>query len=276
MPIVAAIVVPHPPIILPEVGRGREGEIRETNDAYKKAVRFLADAKPDTVVIFSPHATLYADYISISSGAGAQGDFAQFGAPQVVIRADYDQPLVAAISAEAEKRGVPAGTRGSGPGGLDHGTSIPLYFLNEVYSGYKVVRIGLSGLSYAEHYRLGECVAEAAGAERVALVGSGDLSHRLREDGPYGFHPEGPKLDWEITAALTEGDFGRLMKIDSTLAEQGAECGLRSFIMMGGALDGRAVETDFLSYQGNFGVGYAVATYKPGGKDENRHFLKTG
>lgn len=272
MPILAAVAVPHPPVILPEVGGGRERDIQKTADAYESAMAFLASCAPETVVLLTPHSVLYSDYFHISPGAGARGDFGQFGAGGLRVEAAYDEDLAAAIGAEAEARGIPAGTRGQRDKSLDHGTMIPLYYLDRKLSGYKLVRIGLSGLPLSEHYRLGQAIAAAAGERRVAVIASADLSHKLREDGPYGFAPEGPALDESITGALASGDFGRLLRIDPQLAERGAECGLRSLVILAGALDGRSVEADLLSYEGTFGVGYAVATFAPGGPDGSRHF----
>lgn len=273
MPITTCVAVPHPPLILPEVGRGGEELIQPTADAYRAAMERLAADAPETVVVVSPHATLYADWFHISPGKGAKGGFAHFGAPGVVLQAEYDTQLVAAIGAEAKKTGLPAGTAGERDAALDHGTAVPLYFLRQVYSGFKVVRIGLSGLGYDDHYRLGQCIAAAAGDKRVAVIASGDLSHKLKADGPYGFVPQGPRLDAAITGALGSGDFGALMDIDPSLADEGAECGLRSFIVMAGALDGRAVQAELLSYQDVTGVGYGVATFVPDGPDESRRFL---
>lgn len=272
MPILSTVAVPHPPIILPEVGKGREAEIRKTADAYKAAMAFLASYEPDTVVLLTPHSVLYSDYFHISPGGSAKGDFAQFGAPGLHIEARYDEDLTAAIEAEAAAMDIPAGTRGQRDATLDHGTMIPLYFLDKELSHYKLVRIGLSGLPPSEHYRLGQAIKAAAGDRRVAVIASADLSHKLREDGPYGFVPEGPALDEKITGALADGDFGRLLRIDPQLAERGAECGLRSLLIMAGALDGQSVEAELLSYEGTFGVGYAVASFAPGGPDESRHF----
>ncbi len=103
-------------------------------------------------------------------------------------------------------------------------------------------------------------------------MASGDLSHKLLAEGPYGFAAEGPVFDKECTEALGTGDFLRLLSIDADLSESAAECGLRSFWMMAGALDRRAVESELLSYEGTFGVGYGVATFKATGKDAARAF----
>ncbi len=275
MAIVACVAVPHPPIILPEVGKGDEKAIQKTTDAFVQAMRFVAAAQPEAIVLISPHATLYGDWFHISPGKGASGSMARFGAPQVWVQVDYDTQLVAAIEAEARQRGIAAGTDGEREPALDHASVIPLVFLQKEMPLVPVVRVGLSGLPASEHYRLGQAIAAAAEktGRRVAVIASGDLSHRLKEDGPYGYVPEGPQLDEEITRAMAAGDFGALLSIDPVLADKGAECGLRSFVIMAGALDGRKVEAQLLSYEGTFGVGYAVASFRPGAPDKTRHFL---
>ena len=68
MAVVGALMVPHPPIILPEVGRGEEKKIRKTAEAYEKAALLAAELKPDTIVLISPHSVMYADYFHISPG----------------------------------------------------------------------------------------------------------------------------------------------------------------------------------------------------------------
>jgi AmmeMemoRadiSam system protein A len=143
-----------------------------------------------------------------------------------------------------------------------------------MYSGYRTVRIGLSGLSPLLHYRFGLCIAKAADrlGRRVVLIASGDLSHKLTPEGPYGFTPEGPEFDKQITDMFAAGDFLSILRFPSDLADAAAECGLRSFQIMAGALDRKAVTHDLLSYEGPFGVGYGVAFFEVIGEDHTRNF----
>ncbi len=272
MPVLAAFAVPHPPIILPDVGRGEEGKIRKTAEAYREAMRRAAALKPDTVVLASPHATLYADYFHISPGARAEGSFARFGAPHTRVEAAYDEEFADALTAACGRESLSAGTLGEREKRLDHGTMIPLIFLKEFAADCKLVRVGLSGLSAAEHYRLGRLIAKTADllSRRVVFIASGDLSHRLAEDGPYGFVPEGPEFDRLAIRAMAKGDFETLLTLDPELCEGAGECGLRSLWILAGALDRQSVESELLSYEGPFGVGYAVACFFPKGADETR------
>ena len=233
MSILAAIAVPHPPIIFPEVGMGQEQQIISTIDAYRNAMQFVAAYEPDTIILTTPHSELYADYFHIAGGAEAEGDFTQFNAPQVKIHAYYDQEFVAELAELCRSENFPCGTLGERDPKLDHGSIIPLRFLNEVWpeTKYKVVRIGLSGLSLLQHYQLGQMISQVSQklGRKTVFIASGDLSHRLLAEGPYGFAKEGPEFDKKITEALSSGNFSDLFTYKPEFCEAAGECGHRSF-----------------------------------------------
>ena len=112
MSILGAVMVPHPPIILPEIGRGEEKKIRATTDAYQKAMAFAASLKPETVIITSPHSVMYSDYFHISPGLDAEGDFRRFRARNVRIRAEYDYELVHTLCGICDRDAFPRGPWG--------------------------------------------------------------------------------------------------------------------------------------------------------------------
>ena len=276
MAVKGAVMVPHPPLIIPDVGRGQEKAIQATIDAYHEAAKKIASWQPDTVVVLSPHSIMYADYFHISPGTGARGDFGQFRAPQVKIQVQYDTELVEALSQEAEAREIPAGTMGERDSRLDHATMIPLWFLNHYYTDYKTVRIGLSGLPLSQHYMLGQCIQKAAElcGRNIVVIGSGDLSHKLKEDGPYGFQKEGPEYDSRIMEVMGIAAFDQLFDFTEEFCDKAAECGHRSFVILAGTLDRLAVKAEKLSHEGTFGVGYGVCTYEVEGRAPERDFLR--
>lgn len=274
MALQAAFIVPHPPLIIPAVGRGKETGIQATIDAYDEVAQQIAALKPQTIVVTSPHATAYRDYFHISPGSSAQGDMRRFDARDTELSCRYDTELASRISTLAAAEHFPAGTEGERDPSIDHATYIPLYFIDKFYQDYEVVRIGLSGYGPMEHYHLGQLITQAADQldRRVVLVASGDLSHKLTYDGPYGFASEGPAFDEQITEAMVQGDFMRILSFDEGFCDKAAECGLRSFQIMAGALDGKSVDARLLSYEGPFGVGYAVASFIVTGDDDTRRF----
>jgi AmmeMemoRadiSam system protein A/AmmeMemoRadiSam system protein B len=274
MPIIGAFIVPHPPVIVNEVGLGKEKEIQKTIDAYEEISRRIGEIEPETIILISPHSIMYSDYIHISPGTSATGSLKQFGAPEVTIQTSYDTELVSTISMFASEMGISAGTLGEKDRKLDHGTLVPLYFINHNFINYNLVRIGISGLSRDEHYLFGTCVKKAIEklGRNTVLIASGDLSHKLTNDGPYSYAKEGPEFDKIITEAMSKADFLKFLTIDENISDCAGECGLNSFISMAGALDKTDVEAELLSYEGPFGVGYAVCSYKVLGFNEGRNF----
>ena len=186
----------------------------------------------------------------------------------------YDEEFVEKLCRLASVRGLPAGTAGEKKKQLDHGTMVPLYFVNQFLRQYRLVRIGLSGLSFVKHYELGQCIKEASEqlGRRTVLIGSGDLSHRLKEDGPYGYREEGPAYDSGIMRVMEQASFEELLEFGEDFCEKAGECGHRSFTIMAGALDCTDVRAERLSYEGPFGVGYGVCTYEVQGSDATRNF----
>ncbi|MCH4181474.1 MAG: AmmeMemoRadiSam system protein A [Atopobiaceae bacterium] len=279
MAIVAGFAVPHPPLIVPAVGHGRERQIAATVAAYEEVARRIATLSPDTIVISSPHAELYYDYLHVAGGAHASGSMAQFDAPEEHTSVDYDEELVDLSCEKGNVAGVACGTEGERDAGLDHASMVPLHFIQKRYRDFRLLRCGLTCQGPLANYRFGQAVAAAADelGRRVVWVASGDLSHKTREEGPYGYAPEGPEFDRRICEAFRTGDFLALLTFDPGFCERAAECGLRSFQMMAGALDRTPVSAELLSFEDPFGVGYGTAAFTPtgpAGSDASRDFAE--
>lgn len=274
MGILAGFMVPHPPLAIPEIGRGQERKIQKTIDAYHQIGQRIKELQPETIVLLSPHQVMYADYFHISPGTGASGDFRQFGARQVAVEAAYEKAFVKRLCSLASKAHFPAGTKGEQVPYFDHGTMVPLYFVNQYWINYRLVRIGLSGLSFLNHYELGMMIQKTAKdlEQKTVVIASGDLSHYLTEDGPYGFREEGPVYDETIIKLMGKGDFGQVLECPEALCQKAGECGHGSFLILAGALDRLRVKSQMLSYEGPFGVGYGICVYEVEGREESRNF----
>lgn len=248
MSILAAYAVPHPPLIIPAVGRGEERGIASTVAACKEVARRIAAAEPDVIVVTSPHAPLYRDAFHVTSDAELDGSMRQFYAPRERVEARIDQELARAVSEGCTEAGIPVAGSTWRDREMDHATFIPLWFVDKAYRAagkepaYRVVRIGLSGLSFETHRQVGRIVARAVATlgRRAVFVASGDLSHKLKEDGPYGFAPEGPQFDARIAELFSTGELEGLFAFDERFCDRAAECGLRSFQIMAGALEEEA------------------------------------
>jgi len=252
---IKAYLVPHPPLIVKGVGDGTE--IPKTRAAYEKIKNEILEYNPDTTIIITPHNILYADYFHISPGERAGGSFAQFRCPQIKFEVEYDFELAEKIAGFAEQDKIPAGFSGERDKSLDHGTMVPLYFMQSK----RIVRISLSGLSFAEQYRFGICIRRAIDnlGRKAVIIASGDMSHKL--GGSYGFSDFGVQHDNYVRECIEQSDILGLFAIDPIIAENAAECGLRSIMIMCGALDGLKVNSEVLNYEAPYGVGYLTAKF---------------
>lgn len=273
MSVLAGYVVPHPPLIIPSVGRGEERGIQTTIDAYREIARCIVVLQPETIVISSPHAPLYRDGFHVTTDEVLYGSMEAFCAPETTLSAKIDTALVDEIIQTAQQSGIVVAPSTWRDRGMDHATFIPLYYIEQAYKEagispeYKVVRVGLSALSPEEHRQFGHAIARAIDRtqRRCVWVASGDLSHKLKTDGPYGYAPEGPELDRQLCDLFRSGALEKLFELDEYFCECAAECGVRSFQIMAAALETehpQGVSSKLLSYEGPFGVGYAVAAFE--------------
>lgn len=271
--IIKTYMVPHPPIAIPEIGKGEETKCASTVHSFQTIAKEIANLKPDTIIITSPHATMYRDYFDISGGERAYGDLSQFRC-NVSMEVNYDTAFIDCLK-HCLPDNFPSGDEYNRDVMLDHGTMVPLYFIEKEYKDFKLVRIGLSGLSLPMHYALGMDIQKAAEQmdKKVVFIASGDLAHCQKEDGPYGYHKEGPEYDEQIMKTMGNAAFGELFDYSPAFLDAAMECGHRSFVIMAGALDGIEVSTHVYSHEAPFGVGYGFVSFTPTGKDENRHFL---
>jgi len=239
--------VPHPPIIVPEVGRGEEKASQKTIEGYDRLANEIVQMKVQTVLIVSPHTLLTEKGMTYLKGSTLSGSFKQFGASQVQLIYKADEKIRETITEQIGET-VPVESE------LDHGALVPLYFLRRAGWEGKIVVLGMPTKN-AEKYgrQVGQILNDSD--QRCALVASGDLSHRLKEDSPYGFHPSGPKMDNLIVKGLKK-DTSLIRGIPHDLLEEAAQCGYNSLLFALGAREG---EVKVLSYEGPFGVGYLVA-----------------
>ncbi|MCL2168979.1 MAG: AmmeMemoRadiSam system protein A [Defluviitaleaceae bacterium] len=259
-----AYFLPHPPLAVPSVGGGQEIKIEETLRAFDEVAREIAKLAPEVIVFITPHTTIYTDYFHISPNERASGSLSRFGAPKTRFEAEYDVELAKEIARKAEENGIAAGFEGERDASLDHGVTVPMWYINQHFSSYKIVRIGQSGFLPEEHYLLGRLIAEAAEktGKKAVLIASGDLSHKLSDDGPYGIAPEGVEFDALVCNAFSNGDLHALFNISNELRAAAGECGYGSAMVMAGFLSGHEVKARLLSYECPFGVGYAVASFE--------------
>jgi AmmeMemoRadiSam system protein A/AmmeMemoRadiSam system protein B len=245
--------------MVPEVGREAIAEVRGSIEAMREFTERLVESGAETVVLVSPHAPLEAGAFVAYKDAQLYGDFANFRAPETKVEAELDEEMLNAISRVASEQGYEVnGIRGYD---LDHGTAVPLYFLQRNGWRGRIVALGYSFLSNEDHLRFGSCIKRAAdeAGRAVAFVASGDLSHRLKPEAPAGYYPQAYLFDQEITEAIRAAQPERIINIDPDLKKLAGECGFRSMLVAFGVAESATQDYELLHYEAPFGVGYMVA-----------------
>lgn len=269
--IVFAGLMPHPPIAVPEVG-GREVEkVQSTVQGMKRMARSLVDSGAKSLIIITPHGPVYQDALSISVFSKMQGDLGQFNAPGVVLKYENNLSLVAEIKKQSQKSRISLAEIGGGidvspwiGGRLDHGVTVPLYYLEQGGWNGRLVPISIGLLARDRLFEFGKGILKAIRElnQPVAVVASGDLSHRLLPGAPAGYDPQGQAFDAEICAKLSRADAQAILNLPEDLVKRAGECGLGPLLVLLGALNTYQVKAEKYSYEGPFGVGYLICELK--------------
>jgi AmmeMemoRadiSam system protein B len=213
------------------------------------------------LLIISPHGSYFPDVFTINFCTEYTADLRDFGDLSTKLSFRGDSEMTHRLRDATKRKGFPA-TMISEPN-LDHGTSVPLYFLTRHLPQLKIIQLGFCDLDFKTHLDFGVLLKEqiAMTNHRIAVVASGDLSHALSTDAPAGFNRRGPEFDQKIRELLMTQNFSGLLQIDKQFVEDAAECGLRSFLILLGVLQGTRYDYRELSYEAPFGVGYLTARF---------------
>lgn len=260
MTIPCSVLMCHAPIVIPAIGGQRSNECRRTTRGMHQAAARLLAHDPDVVVLISPHAPRQRGRFGVMAAEALQGDFARFGHPELRVRASGAPELAAALAREALRRGI--GTwRIPSTDELDHGTAVPLWFLQEAGLHCPVLVVSLPYPGEEGPEAFGQALAAAVDATglRVGLLASGDMSHRLTPGAPAGYDPSAQAFDDGFVAQLERGDLAGACQPEPSLRELAAEDVVDSCLVVGGATRFRTDGSLLLAYEGPFGVGYTEA-----------------
>jgi len=263
--IVFGCIVPHPPLLVPEIGGGREAEISATIQAMQQLMRKLAEERPETVIVISPHGQSLYDSMGIATSKRIHGSMRRWGARSVDHDFENDPDFVAELEEEARASGIPLESiDDNNEYQLDHGVMVPVSYLIDGMRNVPLVPLTFCWLPLSVHFSFGQAIRKVAERlkKQVVVIASGDLSHRLIPDAPAGYDPMGQVFDKKLTEAIASYDVSGVLNLDSGLVEHAGECGLRSIVILLGALYGLEVKPRVLSYEGPFGVGYMVAYFE--------------
>ncbi len=260
--LIFSAITPHPPILIPTIGKDNLNQITKTKEAMEQLAEELYALQPDTLIIISPHGLVQPDTFSIQISEKYYGDFQNFGDLNTKFEFYPDISFINKIKIRAEKKNLPIQLVNESF--IDHGALVPLYYLTKNLPKIKIVPMAFSLLSLQDHFEFGKYLKKTIGRSnrRIAVIASGDLSHALTPDAPAPYSPKGEVFDKKIIQILKKGDFKKILTIEKDLIEEAKECGLRSFTVLAGILDKIICHPQLFSYESPFGVGYLVMNFK--------------
>ncbi|MGC4895849.1 hypothetical protein [Micromonospora sp. DT31] len=237
MPLVAAAVCPHPPLILPELAGAAAAELDDLRAAADAAVARLLAVGPEMVLL-----------------VGTGPETARFGAADSGSLGGYglDRPV------RLWK------TNCSGSEVLPLSLTVGAWLLNRA-------RTGLPRLarSVAHDATPAECAALGASLvgdddPRVALLVLGDGSACRGVTAPGYDDPRAPAYDEGVAAALAGADTEALRDLDPVLSAQLKVAGRPAWQVLAGAVDaaGGAWRGELGYHRAPYGVAYFVANWE--------------
>lgn len=262
MPLLNAAIVSHSPILIPEIGKLNQQILNKTAEAYEKLAAELQGNDIETIIIISPHGQLQDKYFTINIGPELYIDLSDFGFLGTMRKFLSDLNFIDELK---NTEGIEIQLTSSPK--LDYGSSVPLYLLTKAMPDVKIVSINYaSELSLEEHITLGNRINSVINksSKRIAVIASGDLSHKLKKNSPAGYSPKGAKFDNKLIEFLNTPETVKesILNMDAKLIQDASECGLKSIVTLLGALNGQAYEPEVMAYQTDFGIGYLTMNFK--------------
>ncbi len=261
MSLAFAAIVPHPPLLIPSIGKEAIKKIDKTKRAMEKLEEDLYLSHPDVIIIFSPHSRLLKDSFTVNVSPEYQSDLREFGDLSTKLKVKGELNLMSQLRKSAEENKI--STSMITENILDHGLTVPLFYLTPHLPNVTILPIGFCEADAKTHLDFGSLLKEQImnSTKRVAVLASGDLSHALTTDAPAGFNPAGPEFDAKIQQLLATQNTTGFLQLDQEMVKNSAECGFRTFLMLMGVLRGVHYTYQSYAYEAPFGVGYLTANF---------------
>ncbi len=267
--LLGSVFSPHPPILIPEIGKGEEISAIQTISGLIEVADFVAEKKPQVIICITPHGHVFQDGACLLDVKSVQGDLSQFSVPSVVMEKKINQILNNSIKKafdDANITYIPLSQETGKPFGIspqiDYGILVPLYYIDKKYQDYEIIHISIGGTSQWEQYVTGMKIFEAIENAKLKtlILASGDLSHKLKVDGPYGLNENGAIFDDILVNAIQNKKFENILEMSKDISVPAGECGLSPFTMALGAFDTLDVLPKVYSYEFPFGIGYMTGS----------------
>ena len=266
MPLVYAAIAPHGGIaITDEVAAATRAGMEELG-------RLFEEAKPDTVIVATPHNVHISNALGVVLASRVAGRLdGVTPAIELDVPSDTElawQVLEAFGEAGLSAAGVSFGSNdlGTAVAPMDWGVLIPLWFMGGRRQPSPVPVVVVTparDLPASDHVTAGAAIGSAAArsARRVALIASADHGHAHKKGGPFGYDPAAAQFDALVCDIVRTNAMERLSDISPEMVERAKADSWWQMLMLHGATPGWRGR--FISYEAPTYFGMLTAAYTP-------------
>jgi aromatic ring-opening dioxygenase LigB subunit len=262
--LVFACIAPHGSMIIPLFREKGAEKALATRLAMEELGRRIAAAKPETLVIVTPHGHRIDNCFSLLNNRRVQGTLAgedESSGNSFTLSFEVDRQLNDAIVEEAHALDVPVSrvyfavdedTNFYMP--LDWGALVPLWFLAAPINPLPKVVIACpdrNRMDWGLFTPFGLSIRKAAGSlnRRIAFIASADLGHAHDANGPYGYDIASQEYDLALVDAVKAQDLGRLLEFDLDWLKRASTDSYGQILNLYGMIEGTNFKGELLSYE---------------------------
>lgn len=261
MPIVAATIIPHSPVLLPGLAEPVRKNVAQTTSAIATLAQQLLKLEPDLLLMVTAHAepTGSSHRLGLLQGPKFSFSFAEFGDLVTTGSVPGAVGFVHHIKEQLETSFPIPFISGDE---LPYTMGVPLACLGVQFSNLPLAGLQLpKDITWEELRRLSQFLAEhlAQSNKRLVIVATGDLSHTTKTDAT-----ECKIFDQVFTNSVRAAEIDTLANLDQKLRERTRECLWAPTLFLATVLQEQYRGAKVLSYEAPAGVGLLVANCELG------------
>lgn len=257
MPLIFSAITPHSPLLV-STDKANARKVAKTRLALEELNKNLYSAKPDAIIMIAPHGNPNKDVLAINQAPSLIANFSDFGNLETKLELKNNIGLGYQIKQKLETN-LPLMLFNEPE--LHYGFGVPLLFLTNQLRNCGIIPIYTGNPGLEHHLKLGRYIRKICDLTslRIAVIASGNMSHKDSKEFPDAHFPLGKKYDDAVMLALQNKKAENILSLDQKLIAESGQCGYKVMCVLLAVLGQTNFEADILCFQKVGGIGYLTA-----------------
>ena len=277
MTLVYACIAPHGSETIEQLApKAAANRFRKTRDGLRRLASEVGKARPDTIVIATPHNLRLCGKIAIVLSENSTGTLqaSPRNKKTVSLKAKCDVKFANELLERSARSHLPVvgahygtteGVTSDMP--MDWGTLVPLWFMMpRCRKRPRIVIVTPSReIPLSKNFEFGQMIARQAEvdrAKRIVFVASADQAHAHKHAGPYGFSKQAKNYDKMVLDALMSNRMSAVMTFKQDLVRAAKPDSLWQMAMLAGIADEIRLKSEIVSYDVPTYFGMICASFR--------------